>query len=266
MDEDLAAQRALLHQGPGSEQPREVEELDRLARGLAHRHRRLGQGELAGEAGGLEPRVEAAEQGAGLALAALEIGERAEHQGRIALRQLRRLEHPPQEPRPAAAQREGDGRPHVPGDGPGLGLEGGEALLDMAEELALGEVGLGRAAGDAVLQQLERAHHLDRHAAGRDRQRLDRLGRRAVAAPIAMPAAAMPAAMRVGGRRGMGVAVAVRGAGRPGRGDRPGREEEPGERQAGAEAAHSGSPRTRISMRRFSAAFGSAGLRGWRSA
>ncbi|BCM82873.1 hypothetical protein mvi_13340 [Methylobacterium indicum] len=129
----------------------------------------------------------------------------------------------------------------------------------MAEELALGEVGLGRAAGDAVLQELQRAHQLDRQPAGRHRQGLDRLGRLAVAAPPAMSATA--AAMRVGGRRAVPVAAGTRrerGRGEPGQKDTGRRE--------GPQAPHSGSPRTRISMRRFSAAFGSAVLRGARSA
>ncbi|BAQ47213.1 RNA-binding S4 domain-containing protein [Methylobacterium aquaticum] len=266
VDEDLAAQRALLHQGAGGEEPREVEELDRPAGRLPHRHRRLGQGELAGEAGGLGPGIVAAEQGARLALPALQVGERADHQGRVALGQLARLDHPPQHGRTAAAQREDDRRPQVLGRRPGLGFEGEQALLDMAEELALGEVGLGRAAGDAVLQELQRAHQLDRQAAGRHRQGLDRLGRLAVAA-AAMSATPAPApAMRVGRRRAVPVAAGMRR--RRGR-DEAGRDE-PGQEQTGGregpQPPHSGSPRTRISMRRFSAAFGSAVLRGARSA
>lgn len=126
----------------------------------------------------------------------------------------------------------------------------------MAEELALREMRLRRAAGDAVLQELERARQLDRQAKRLHRQRLDRFGRGAVAAMV------------VGGMvvRGRGVAVTVIGSGC--RSGEEGKREESGCEGARPKvpSGHSGRPRSRISMRRFSAAFGSAAMRGWRSA
>ena len=271
--EDLAAERPLLHQRAGGEQPGEAQKLDRLARSVPHRHGGLRQGQLAGEARGHLAGLELGEQRARLLLPALDIGEGAQDEGRLGLPDLAAVEHPPQHGGAAAGQGEGDTGPGIGRLGPGLRFDGEEALLDMHQQLPLGEVSLRGAPGDPVLQELQGAHQFHRQSARRDRQGFDGLWRLA-----AMAAAAMPIPGREGLRRDEqkhhqrgqphqhGAAqerAPVRGPlrRRPGGGAPPGS----GGIREGRGPPHSGVPRSRISIRRFSAAFGS-GLRGCRSA
>ena len=156
----LLAQRRLLDERAGLEQAREVEQRDRLGRIVPGGERRLDQREMAAEPARLTLRLEGHQLLARGRVVADAVGERAG----VGVLELRR-DGPDRDGvgdrfRIAAAEEVEDQRARVAFVGPGFGENLGEGTGGAQDRPGMCRLRDLVAAGDLVLQRLQRAHRL----------------------------------------------------------------------------------------------------------